>query len=351
MITNIHYNKYIKYKNKYIGIKNNDKQQEELKGGGYFYEQNELIKKKSLFGSNPYSFTKNFYHFSNIYLKVNLINSDIIKKYNIIRKSILKNNSVPLSNFHMTLLIFEINLDYPFIGDRITYFDKNLNKKKIRKDLDFLNQDIIKNDFNQIFSNVILTETNYEILGKLNKIKLNGQEINLGVKDTSSSDCVKYSGNYFVSNYTVNDKNLITKFRTRFYNNMNKFIKQIFIDIGGKEKYYLGYRVDNKSDPDYTLLFYDNFSKHIPFIAIKNFYYGKNNWNPHISIFNMGELVQNNMKFLENYIMEFLTSHDKNKTDLMVFDELKKSNSISEIFSKKSKQKITITDIEFELHI
>lgn len=49
----------------------------------------------------------------------------------------LKNNSQPLFNYHLTLLILEVNLDYPHISNSISYFDKTLGRKKIRKTLSF----------------------------------------------------------------------------------------------------------------------------------------------------------------------------------------------------------------------
>lgn len=360
---NSYYKKYIKYKTKYIELKKiitdnytytnldiNTNINKEINkvGGGYFYEQNDLIKRTNMLVSKKFS--KELYQFSSIYLKANLINSQIIKKYSKIRKTILKNNSFPPHNYHLTLLIFEINLDYPIVGNKISYIDKTTKKRKVRKGLDFLNQNEIKKDFEQIFTNMILTTLDYEILGKLTRIKPEpNKEIQVGVKNPESNDCIKYPGSYFVDHFEINNKNLITTFRTKFYERMNEFMKQQYIELGGREKNYIGYRADNETDPDYILIFYDNFSKVVPLIAIKKFYYGKNTWTPHISIFNMEELCANNMNFLEKYVVNFLTNYDKFITDKMVFDELKKSKSVRELFRKNAKPKITIKDIEFEL--
>ena len=360
-LTNSYYEKYIKYKTKYIKLQNLHENNVNLinnsnnisnnkKGGGYFYEQNDLIKRTNML--IPKKFSKDLYQFSSIYLKSNLINGEIIKKYNKIRKTILKNNSPPPHNYHMTLLIFEINLDYPIIGNNISYLDKSSKKRKVRKDLSFLSQDVIKKDFEQIFANMVLTTMDYEILGKLTRIKPEPhKEIQVGVKNPESNDCVKYPGSYFVDHFEVNNKNLITTFRTKFYEGMNEFMKQQYIMIGGREKNYIGYRADNEIDPDYILIFYDNFSKEIPLIAIKKFYYGKNTWSPHISIFNIEELCVNNIIFLEKYVVDFLKNQDREKTNLMVFDELKKSTAVKELFRKSAKPKITIEDINFELQV
>ena len=301
-------------------------------------------------------FAKDLYQFSSIYLKSNLINPKIIKKYSKIRKTILKNNSFPPHDYHLTLLIFEINLDYPIIGNNISYLDKSSKRRKVRKDLSFLNQDIIKKDFEHIFANMVLTTLDYEILGKLTRIKLEPnqnpyKEIQVGVKNPELNDCIKYPGSYFVDHFEINNKNLIITFRTKFYEGMNEFMKQQYIKLGGREKNYIGYRADNETDPDYILIFYDNFSKDVPLIAIKKFYYGKNTWAPHISIFNMDELCTDNMKFLEKYVVDFLTNHDRTITNLMVFDELKKEKSVRELFRKSAKPKITINDINFELQV
>ena len=382
-LTNSYYEKYIKYKSKYINLQktlekdtddnivvennsiknNNDNKNDENNndnlnnnnsnnkiGGGYFYEQNDLIKRINILTSKK--FKKELYQFSSIYLKANLINPQIIKKYSKIRKTILKNNSFPPHNYHLTLLIFEINLDYPIISNNISYLDKSTKKRKVRKDLSFLNQNQIKKDFEEIFTNMVLTTIDYKVLGKLTKIKLNQHNtIQIGIKNKESNDCVIYPGSYFVDHFEVNNKNLITTFRTKFYEGMNSFMKQEYLNLGGKEKNYIGYRADNEIDPDYILIFYDNFSKDVPLIAIKKFYYGKNTWAPHISIFNMEELLSSNIKFLEKYVIDFLTHNDRTKTDQIIFDQLKKSKSVKELFRKNAKPKITIDDIEFELQI
>jgi hypothetical protein len=65
----------------------------------------------------------------------------------------------------------------------------------------------------------------------------------------------------------------------------------------------------------------------------------------------MEELCLGNMKFLEKYVVDFLTHHNREKTNSMVFDELKKSNTVRELFRKSAKPKITIDDIDFELQV
>ena len=60
---------------------------------------------------------------------------DIIKKYAKIRKTMLKNSSAPPFNYHLTMLILEVNLDYPLISNSISYFDKTIGKKSKAKDI------------------------------------------------------------------------------------------------------------------------------------------------------------------------------------------------------------------------
>jgi hypothetical protein len=378
--SNNYHDKYLKYKAKYLELKktvqdenqnllNKDNNHEtnvnendnekniggnsndnKLVGGGYFYEQNDLIKRIKTFGNKK--FKKELYHFSSIYLKANLTNPDVIKKYSKIRKTILRNNFPPPHNYHLTLLIFEINLDYPVIGNSIAYLDKVSGRRKIRKNLLFLEQDEIKSNFETIFKNMILTTEDYALLGKLVRVKLDtNKEINVGVKNPESNDCVIYPGSYFVDKLDINNKNLITTFRIKFYERLNEFMKVEFLRIGGKLKDYVGYRVDNESDPDYILIFYDNFSKQIPLMAIKKFYYGKNTWTPHISIFNMEELVENNKKFLEKYVVDFLTYHDKSRSEQILFTELKKNSIVKQLLKKSAFPKITIDDLDFELQV
>lgn len=350
--------KYIKYKIKYHELqKSFTKQPKEItqtiqqKGGSYFYEQNDLIKRMNMIASKQ-KFKKDLYQFSSIYFKTNLTNPDIIKKYSKIRKYILKNKTPPPFNYHLTMLILEVNLDYPIISNVISYFDTTLGKKKVRKTLSFLDPEEIKLNFETIFKNVILESVEYEILGKLKKVKLeNGKEINMGIKNEEQDDCMKYPGWFFVDKFEVNNKNLITSFRTKIYEKLNEFMKFEFMKLGGKTKDYVGYRVESEMDPDYILLFYDNFSKDVPLMAIKKFYYGKNTWMPHITIFNLNELVTNNMKFLEKYLFNFLTNGDRTQTDKLIFDELKKSSQVKDFIKKKNHRKITFNDMEFELQI
>lgn len=341
--------KYIKYKIKYLELKKIlDRQQ---RGGSYFYEQNDLIRRMNMVVSKK-KFKKDLYQFSSIYFKTNLTNPNIIKKYAKIRKSILKNNTPPPFNYHLTMLILEVNLDYPLISNSISYFDNTLGKKKLRKTLSFLDPEEIKLNFETLFKNVVLESIEYEIVGKLKRVKLEvGKEINTGVKNEEQDDCLKYPGWFFVDKFEVNNKSLITAFRTKVYEKLNEFMKFEFMKLGGKTKDYVGYRVETEMDPDYILLFFDNFSKDVPLMAIKKFYYGKNTWMPHISIFNTDELASNNMKFLEKYIGNFFSNKDRTQTNQLIFNELKKSSSIKELMKKSNKTKITINDMEFELQV
>lgn len=368
--TNNYKNKYQKYKTKYLelvkifNIQINEKKEEELdeqkselkrqKGGSYFYEQNDIIKRMNLIASKK-KFKKDLFQFSSIYFKTNLTNPNIIKKYAKIRKTMLKNDTPPPFNYHLTMLILEVNLDYPKISNSISYFDKTLNKKKVRKTLSFLDPEEIKLNFETLFKNMVLESVEYELLGKLKRLKLeNGKEINTGVKNEDQDDCMKYPSWFFVDKFEVNNKNLITAFRTKIYDRLNEFMKFEYMKLGGKTKDYVGYRVETEMDPDYILLFYDNFSKDVPLMAIKKFYYGKNTWMPHITIFKTDELALNNKKFLEKYISNFLTFGDKTKSDQLIFDELKKSETIKKIIkktNKANKTKITINDMEFELQV
>ena len=352
---NIYYKKYLKYKSKYLELIKNISNIPNIPNqiaGGYFYEQNDIIKRTNILNSKK--FQKDLYNFSSIYLKANLTNPEITKKYDRIRKTILKNNTKPPHGYHLTLLIFEINLDYPIIANSIRYTDSDSNKFKVKKNLSFLDESEIRTSFELIFQNMLLTTQNYEILGKLTKIRLSeakNKQLDIGIKNPETPDCIQYPGSYFVDKFEVNNKNMITNFRIKFYEKLNEFMKMEYIKLGGKEKNYVGYRADNESEPDYILIYYDNFSQDIPLMAIKKFYYGKNTWTPHISIFNMEELQSNNMKNLEKYIGEFFTSKNKIKTDEFIFEELKKNKTVKELFKKSAFPKITIQDLDFKLQI
>jgi len=176
------------------------------------------------------------------------------------------------------------------ISNSISYFDNTLGKKKVRKTLSFLDPEEIKLNFETLFKNMILESIEYEVIGKLKRVKLEGgKEINTGIKNEEQDDCLKYPGWFFVDKFEVNNKSLISAFRTKVYEKLNEFMKFEFMKLRGKTKDYVGYRVETEMDPDYILLFFDNFSKDVPLMAIKKFYYGKNTWMPHITIFNTDE--------------------------------------------------------------
>ena len=354
--SNLYYKeKYIKYKTKYLELKklfdNQSNKIIQQKGGSYFYELNDLIKRMNMVESKK-KFKKDLYQFSSIYFKTNLTNPNIIKKYALIRKLMLKNNSPPPFNYHLTMLILEVNLDYPMISNSISYFDKASGKKKLKKTLSFLDPEEIKINFETLFKNMVLESIEYEVVGKLKRVKLEGgKEINTGLKNEEQDDCMKYPGWFFVDKFDVNNKSLITAFRIKIYEKLNEFMKFEFMKLKGKAKDYVGYRVETELDPDYILLFYDNFSKDVPFMAIKKFYYGKNTWMPHITIFNTDELVHSNNKFLEKYIKNFFTNKDRIQSNQLIFDELKKSSKVKELMKKTNRTKITIDDMEFELQV
>lgn len=346
----IYLSKYVKYKIKYSQLKNFKNKQ---KGGAipYFYERNEIIKRINLLEDNKKK-EKSLHQYSRIYLKANVVNKKIIKNYNKIRKIILKNDSPPPFSYHLTLLIFDINLDYPVIGDLISYMDTTTGRKKIKKDLSFLNEEIVKLNFQNIFKNMVMKTIDHEVLGKLLKIRTKSlKEIGIGVKNPESLDCLQYPGNYFVDKFEVNNKNLIINFRTKFYEGLNEFVKEEFIKRGGKEKDFVSWRADSEIDPEYILIYYDNFSRDIPLLAIHKFYYGKHTWVPHISIFNMEELENNNFKFLSKYAINFLTWQNKKYSDKLLFDELNKSKTIKNAMKTNTEKQVVIEDLEFILQI
>lgn len=380
-------NKYLKYKLKYTRLKNNlsdlsdltecvgvenengyangNKDEINLKGGAipFFYEQNEIIKRINLLENNKQN-EKGLHQFSRIYLKANITNKKIIRNYDKIRKIILKNDTPPPFLYHLTLLIFDVNLDYPVLGNIISQIDTLTGRKKIKKDLSFLDINETKTDFEIIFKNMVLKTIEHEVLGKLSKIKTKTKtktktntnieiikEIDIGVKNPYALDCLQYPGNYFVDKFEINNKNLINCFRTKFYDRLNEFVKLQYIKNGGKEKDYVGWRADVEIDPEYILIFYDNFSTKIPLLAIHKFYYGKNTWIPHISIFNMEELEQNNLKFLSKYAIDFLTWHSKTHTDKLLFAELNKSKTVKNSLKLNMKKEIVLKDFEFTMQI
>ena len=138
---------------------------------------------------------------------------------------------------HITLHIININMKHPLANTFI----------KIK-------QKIIKNCFLKKLNSKLSLKSlpgNYELLG--------------------DNDYAHYARIYKPNN-TV----LITKFRTCLYDKIGTKLNTTFTGP------------NNINDFN---IFYSN---NKPLYAIKNFYYGKNNWKPHISIFQMREKSKRN---------------------------------------------------------
>ena len=66
----------------------------------------------------------------------------------------------------------------------------------------------------------------------------------------------------------------------------------------------------------------------------------------------MEELVQSNMKFLEIYVVDFLSHQNRSNSNLLVFDVIKKNKDVKELFKKvlnlKLLSKILILNYKFK---
>lgn len=266
-----YYEKYIKYKNKYLILKQGIDEQQlcSNKGGGYFHERNQVRGAEG----------KRMLGFKSINIKIELKEDTPLYNYlNDNQSKINFSNKTPLSYlFHITLLNFEINMDHPLnkIGNNGRFYLNNFvykyenNKMLTDKFKNFINEIGLKNKFYECFSGTEFETDKYNILGKDNKFFVQSLSYN-----------------------TINDENgksQITKFRTYFYDKLSEYVQTIDPDI---EPIFRTKKVSIGGN-NYTLIYYDKksgkksstYDESEPLIAVPDFYWGNNVWTPHISLF------------------------------------------------------------------
>jgi len=268
-----YYEKYIKYKNKYLMLKKeiDGQQLNSNSGGGYFHERNQerRVENKKMLG------------FKSINIKIELEQNTPLYNYldnNQSKINFLNKSQLPYL-YHITLLNFEINMDHPLniIGNNRKFENNNFvykngtNKLLTNKFKMFIENIGLKNEFYRYFSGTEFESTEYNILGRDDK--------------------------FFVQSLSYNPifgtdrKSKITKFRTYFYNELSKYIQSIDSDIEPR------FRTETKSISgfNYTLIYFDkksnkkstSYDETEPLIAVPDFYWGNNVWTPHISLFKL----------------------------------------------------------------
>ncbi len=275
METNIHKSKYLKYKNKYLKLKsiNVNKQN----GGGYFYDKNaESIeinrrtgKKYTLYKFKPCVLRANFNENSNFYKKL----KDNAEKINMSDKV---NLNFP---FHLSFLQFELNLSHELNSNRdFGYFDKNSTYIS-EEFIEYLNYNYLTDEFNylyveflKIFNNVNFKSTNYDFLGE------------------QTIDNKKYKA-FIAQLFDIDNKDLITQFRKIFYEIINKFI-ELVDSTNNKNNRNIKRTFKSKevtiNSNKYYLLYYlksgETVDNSEPLFAVRDYYFGKGVWSPHISM-------------------------------------------------------------------
>lgn len=190
--------------------------------------------------------------------------SDIYNTVKEIRKDVnLKEEPVASKDFHITLHQLNFNKSHP-------------QTKKIRDNL----KNIVKECYEIMFDNVDLLFNGYEIYG-----------------------------NFFVMKLKVS-KELITDFRMCLYKNIEKILG-VKIKGPGKHNKFIYETTENDNTPLYGLN--------------EAFYYGKNNWAPHISLFKLNEkLISDPSKTVKDYIEEKGGNLQDIESIKSKFDSLKK---------------------------
>ena len=190
--------------------------------------------------------------------------SDIYNIVKEIRKDVnLKEESVASKHFHITLHQLNFNNSHP-------------QTKKIRDNL----KNIVKECYEIMFDNVDLLFNGYEIYG-----------------------------DFFVMKLKVS-KELITDFRMCLYKNIEKILG-VKIKGPGKHNKFIYETTENDNTPLYGLN--------------EAFYYGKNNWAPHISLFKLNEkLISEPSKTVKDYIEEKGGNLQDIESIKSKFDSLKK---------------------------
>jgi hypothetical protein len=283
------YEKYVKYKNKYLMLKKEiDKfQLYTNSGGGYFHESNQ--DKKAM--------NKRMLSFKSINIKIELKQNTVLYNYlddNQSKINLSNKMSLPYL-YHITLLNFEINMDHPLntIGNNRQFKLNNFvykttkNEKQLTDKFKTFIQNIgLKNKFYECFYGTVETQfetQKYDILGKDDKFFV--QSLSYNITDPKITQ--------------------ITKFRTYFYNELRKYIQSIdsdietrfrpeYISIGG-HRYTLIY-FDKKSDKKSS-----QYDESEPFIAVPDFYWGNNVWTPHISLFKLNSYSDSNRHKMLSY--------------------------------------------------
>lgn len=258
----VYYEKYIKYKNKYLQLK-----QLQLMGGAQSYFPNDCT----------------FYIMASINKKSQIQNnfSNRIQRFT---------KTIPSgSNLHITLLTLHLNKNHP-----------NFN---IFYSTNFLN-DAVKL-YKNIFQNEYLESKtgNYDSFGKSQSF-FNITPSNLAqIKKNKESK-------FFVRKYKLPNgkENLITEFRTNFYKLLNAHLN---ILTNSNQKFVIK-KIPNNPQNIAIEVSYNN----IPLYAVTTHYFGKGVWEPHISLFSNIDFYNNNQALYSQF-QNMLSQNQMNENILM----------------------------------
>lgn len=223
------------------------------------YKKKYLEIKNNKFPNNYYQIGTGLDVFKNttrFYIMAIINNKSIINQYNSRRNILLLGETPKNRLLHITLMQLHINQDNEYSH---IFLNPNFHKRiKL-----YYNKTLASKEGLILFSSKNKYEDQYDILGD-------------------------GPGQHFVKIYIAQKKMAITNFRTLVYRNIQKQLGKSII------------KTKKIGDQTYKIITYPNKSKK-PLLAIPDYYYGKGEWKPHVSIFSLIDLKENNRELFKKY--------------------------------------------------
>lgn len=269
------YHKYIKYKTKYLELKN----------------------KVIMEGGSSKSFKKTIKFFIMATIK-----SDNKLQYEIkkIQKKYLDEHKAHNENIHITLLTLELNYEHPLV--EIFFNEKFLEKIK----------NIYLSTFQKTF--LISKKNDYGLYGKAKRF-FNINENN--IKEIKKNREIKF----LVKKYKLDNEIKIIEFRNLFYKALNKYLNK---NQNNNINFKIKEQIAENPNDIIAVISYDD----TPLYAVPAYYFEKGKWKPHISLFSNIDMFTANSKLYTKLQKQTL---DQKEINVFIEDNLRKNNNIDKI--------------------
>ena len=246
----MNFDKYIKYKEKYINLKNKNV----MEGGGFFEDDNK--------NNN----TKNKFMLCTLRLNIkqpSTLHSYLSNNIPKINPSVIK---VKIPNLHMSLLQLEINSSHRLNLVNNDEFDPNNNfcyttknphgKSFTSKFNTFLTKIKLKDKFIELFKDSEIETSKYDIIGR---------------------------NNFFVQKLRIN-KTKVAEFKIYFFENLREYIKRI-----DPKNFQENFTPITVASGNYTLARYHRGEQ--PLYAMPAHYWGDCNFYAHVSLYELTQKI------------------------------------------------------------